>query len=150
MQTETLSDFEQFRQMRAQLHQEENQATEAKLLADGTWVGSLTGVTPIDLEKLPHASVIGYRLEFSVEDQGVAKRIWTDAYLTPVSGMKGLTLPSKRGAQLLGVLGMHDGETFQDVMNRAKGTPMKLRIGRDKGNNGYKPKNTVWAITPAS
>ena len=138
--------FEIFKHMQQQLHQEETQQAEQRLVNDGTWGGLLTSWKKIDVSKLPHADVVGYNLTYTVDEQGVEKRVYFDVYFTPVMGTKGLDFRSRMGTQLCTIMGMSEGETFEDVLTRAQGMGVDLRITRKAASNGYKPKNAVWDI----
>jgi hypothetical protein len=137
----TLSDFEVLQQMQATVHREESAAGEAKLVNDGTWLSRLDNYEPLAPERLPHAGVRGYRLCFNVDENGAIKRHWMDVFFTPVTDAKGLVKQSKLGAQYATIIGMNEGDTFIDILERGKYTPVMQRITKSEAKNGYKAKN---------
>ncbi len=142
-----VNDFDVIRAMQETLHKEENEQAEAKLINDGTWETKLESYIPMSEDRLPYAGVIGYRLCFNVYENEGTKRHWVNVFFSPVSNQKGLTLQSKLGAQLASVVGMHDGDTFESLLNRALTTPVMQRISRKPAQNGYKAGNTTWQIS---
>lgn len=140
--------FDVIREMQAMLHKEETEAQEAKLVSDGTWISRLDSYEEVAPERLPHAGVVAYRLCYNVDEQGVMKRVWFNVYFTPVSNQKGLVLDSKRGAALATTIGMQEGDDFITLLERAKSTPVMLRISKKAAANGYKAGNSVWSISP--
>lgn len=145
-----VSDFEKFRAMQAQLHREETEAMEARLISDGTWQTVLESYAPIDAERLPNAQVVGYRLCFNVDEHGVTKKHWINVYFTPVTNAKGLVLQSKLGAQLAQVVGMGEDDTFETMLDRAKVIPVMQRITKKAASGGFKAGNTTWQISAVS
>ncbi len=141
------NDFDVIRAMQETLHKEETEAAEAKLIADGTWETRLESYEPVAVDRLPHAGVIGYRLCYNVNENGVEKRHWFNVFFSPVSNQKGLTLQSKLGAQLASVLGMNEGDTFVGLLERAKYTPVMQRISKKAASGGYRAGNTTWGIS---
>lgn len=141
------TDFEKYHAMLVQMNQEESAAQEARLVDEGTWTTILESFQPIDVDRLPNAEVRGYRLTFNVDQNGATKKHWVNVYMTPVSNAKGLVLQSKLGAQLAKALDMNPDESYEDLLNRAKGTPLLQRIGKKPASGGFKASNTTWAIT---
>jgi hypothetical protein len=143
------TDFERFHAMQQMVHKEEAEAQEARLIEDGTYQAVVDSYEPISPERLPSADVVGYRVTFKVDQQGVEKRNWVSLYFSPVMNNNGkLHLNSKLGTQLATALNMTAEDTIETVLERGKFTPVMQRIVRKPATNGYKAGNTTWAISP--
>ncbi len=141
------TEFDVIRAMQSEVHKQETEASEGKLVNDGTWCGLLESYEAMSVDRLPAADVKGYRLCFNVDENGTPKRLWFNVYATPVHNQKGLVIQSTLAAKLAIVLNMLENETYEQFLTRVIGQPVMLRVQKKAAANGYKAGNAVWAIT---
>lgn len=141
------TEFDVIRAMQAEVHKQETEVSEGKLVSDGTWCAILESYETMSVDRLPAADVKGYRLCFNVDENGLAKRLWFNVYATPVHNAKGLVIQSTLATKLASVVGMQESETYEQFLERAKGHPVMLRVQKKAAANGFKAGNAVWAIS---